>query len=495
MAYEVPFAQPQINNLLNPLDVQQKQLSLANVQMEQQKEKQQLAQQKALQDIFRDPSLSTEDKIAKAMSVDYKTGLALQQQQQEKKFKQAQIGKDVAASKEQEALAAQHQQEAQDLRRKNFTEAAGEMARVGQSIQSQYESDLKSGILPEKAQQNALEALKREKESLAGRYSGNQDVSAILQKINTDRFNPQEFSAGVKQFGALAGQLQRKPAESSIGKVRDDEDAGRITHQEAEKEIAKLTAPTATQIQISQPSPPAAEGLEGEAYLKKLPEAERSLVKGIAEGRVNPTTLSTKGGHRERIMEEVTHYDPTYTQSRPAVWKDFTSGKAANNITAINTAIGHIGTLDNLTDALNNKDVKQVNRFVNMVKEQTGNPSVNNFETARDAVGNELMRVFRQVGASENETKEWASRFDAAKSPTQIKGAIKTATELLHSRIDALNDQWKRGTGFEQDFPGMISPKAKGVLDKVEGSSKPVGAYDDPEKEKRYQEWKKAHGG
>jgi hypothetical protein len=203
----------------------------------------------------------------------------------------------------------------------------------------------------------------------------------------------------------------------------------------------------------------------GDDFLKTLPRADQELIKGIAEGRINPTTSASIRGHeRKNLMEQVTQYDPTYNAARPAVWKDFTSGKASNNITAINTAIGHLGTLNRLGEALNNKDVTRVNQLLNVVSTETGHPNVNNYEIAQGAVGDELMRVFRQVGASENEANEWKKRFDAMKSPKQIKGAVATATELLESRINALQDQWKRGSGSDKPFPNLVSPKSRKVL-------------------------------
>jgi hypothetical protein len=183
------------------------------------------------------------------------------------------------------------------------------------------------------------------------------------------------------------------------------------------------------------------------------------------------------------MVQRVSQYDPTFDASnagaRVGVRKDFTSGVAARNVTAINTAIGHIGSLDELGDALKNKDTRVLNSLFNRIATETGNPNVNNFELARDAVAHELVRVFRSVGASQKEQEEFASRFKAAASPEQLKGAVKTSAELLQSRIDALDDQWKRGMNTDKGYPDLLSPKSKKVMDRVKtyghhgGGSKP----------------------
>lgn len=212
-------------------------------------------------------------------------------------------------------------------------------------------------------------------------------------------------------------------------------------------------------------------GLSGQEYLDALPEDERGLIKSIADGKIDPKTLSTKGGHREDVLKKVAQYRSDYNQAKYAVYsavqKDFTSGKAANNVTAINTAIGHMGTLGELASALENKDTIVINKIVNTVRNQLGDPRVNNEKTAASALGSEIMRVFRQVGASEKEQKDWESKYADFASPGQSKGALATGGHLLKSRIEALDDQWKRGMDSKDGFPNLLSPKSAAVLDKL----------------------------
>jgi hypothetical protein len=161
-----------------------------------------------------------------------------------------------------------------------------------------------------------------------------------------------------------------------------------------------------------QPKPTAdASKKTGDDFLATLPENQREQIRSVAEGRTPLTVFSIKGGHRERIHQLVMQYDPTYNATRATTWKEFTTGSTARNVTSINTAIGHMGTMYDLAEAMNNKDPKLVNSVVNRVSTALGKPEVNNFETARQAVGEELMRTFRQVGASEQEAKAWGERF------------------------------------------------------------------------------------
>src|SRR5207245_7075505 len=106
------------------------------------------------------------------------------------------------------------------------------------------------------------------------------------------------------------------------------------------------------------------------------------------------------------------------------------------------------------------------NAFVNYVRTQMGHPEVNNLVVAQQAVGTELMRVFRQVQASEKESAEWQARYKPSSSPTQFIGAGQTAVKLLAGRLSEINNLWNRGMGVTTGFPNLVSPAAQAVLNK-----------------------------
>lgn len=222
--------------------------------------------------------------------------------------------------------------------------------------------------------------------------------------------------------------------------------------------------------------------LHGDAYLKKLMPGDGGLIKKIAQGEIDPKTLSTRGGHREKVLQMVTQYDPTFDQTnygaRAATRKDFTAGVAARNVTAINTAIGHLGTMQELGDKLANGDLRAWNQMANSLGVQLGKDQATNFEVVQGAVADELARVFRQVGASQQETEGWRAKFASKGSPTQIKGAIATASDLLGSRIESLDDQWKRGMGTDKGYPKLLSDKSKETFKKIGGNLGRYGIQD-----------------
>jgi hypothetical protein len=121
---------------------------------------------------------------------------------------------------------------------------------------------------------------------------------------------------------------------------------------------------------------------------------------------------------------------------------------------------------------MKNGDVQIANKLFNTVLTQLGKPEQPTLDTARIAVGSELMRTFRGVGAgSEKEIEEWRRNWDAAKSPAQYEATLKEAGELLGGRAFALNETWKSGTRMSTDFPNIIQPQSRSVLRRLGAKS------------------------
>lgn len=215
--------------------------------------------------------------------------------------------------------------------------------------------------------------------------------------------------------------------------------------------------------------------LQGDAVLQQVPPAVRNQVKGILEGRqALPVGTATKDPYWKAIIQIAQQVDPTFDavnyNARANTRKDFTSGKAAQQINGINTVIGHLSDLAGEGDKLDNYGTDWMNAIRN--KLTTGGSkrgvAINNFETLREGVGNELMRVWRQVGAgSEKEIEDWKATISSAKSPQELQGAFKTIAGMLESKLSALDEQYKQGMGTQS--VSAIAPAARQKLDKLQG--------------------------
>ena len=225
--------------------------------------------------------------------------------------------------------------------------------------------------------------------------------------------------------------------------------------------------------------------------------APETVVDAIIEGRMQlPTGFALRSPYWQEVIARVAQKDPKFDATkygaRAAARRTFASGPEARNVTALNTVIGHLGTLDEMAAALDNKDLRAYNAVTNRLSQELGDPRIVNFEVARQAVAEETMRVFRQVNASEQEVKHWKEVISSASSPKQLRGSIATLGDLLDSRIQAIARQYDR-TVNEGSNPSSVDPKNRVILDRLRGNagSKPdTGGFSDADKERRYQEWK-----
>lgn len=207
----------------------------------------------------------------------------------------------------------------------------------------------------------------------------------------------------------------------------------------------------------------------GEEYLDTI--KDKGLVNKIrmlSEGRMSwPKGAALRNPAMAELISAASIYDPSLDEAnaatRVATRRDFTSGMTARNITALNTAIGHLASLKRYAAALNNSSFPDLNSFINSIQSKhLGDPRVNNYRTAADAFATELAKVFKGQGApSVTEIEDWKKRTNENMSPEQFEGFVKTGADLLNSRINALGEQYVKGMSRSVDPVTLLSPHAQ----------------------------------
>jgi hypothetical protein len=157
--------------------------------------------------------------------------------------------------------------------------------------------------------------------------------------------------------------------------------------------------------------------------------------------------------------------------------KDFSTGIQGRQVTAFNTAIDHLATMDKLSDALQNGDVKLINSLGNVVARQTGQPAPTNFDAAKQIVTAEVIKAVVASGGGVTERQEAERNFAAANSPAQLKGLVQTYKKLLGGQLNSLGLQYESTTG-KKDFESKLTPDAKTEFKAVRGQTAPAGAVD-----------------
>jgi hypothetical protein len=209
--------------------------------------------------------------------------------------------------------------------------------------------------------------------------------------------------------------------------------------------------------------------LTGDAFLAQLDPGRAAQVKAIADGKMSPPGgFALRSPQIQALMRDVGQYEPgfdlTTWKARNDTRADFAKGKMAANMSALNTVIGHYATLADKAEALSNSSFTPWNTLTNLVGDKTGNPAIKGFETAKNAVADEIMKVFRQTGGSETEVQAWKKTLDSSSSPAQFKEVISSGLELLNSRLNAVGEQYSKGMGKTTDPVSLLSEHAREVL-------------------------------
>lgn len=211
----------------------------------------------------------------------------------------------------------------------------------------------------------------------------------------------------------------------------------------------------------------------GADFIKTLNPAAQSQVKALAEGRMAMPTRPNP--QQQQLILAASQYDPTFDATdfnkRNKTASDFASGQSAKAVTSINTATSHLSSLSDQMDALHNGDIPLVNSISNWIKTNTGQSAPTTATETRDAVANELRKVFATTGGGGlEELKEWQSHFPINGSPTQQKDAIRQAVDLMQPRMESLAHQWNTGMGTNHQGLDLLSPGARDSWQKLTGA-------------------------
>lgn len=209
--------------------------------------------------------------------------------------------------------------------------------------------------------------------------------------------------------------------------------------------------------------------LTGEEYIATLPKSLAAQVKALSEGRLSiPTGAALRSPKVQQLWAAASQYDPELDQAnaktRAATRKEFTSGKAAANITSFNTVLHHIDDLRHVANDLNNGSIPVLNSIGNATSSALGGAGVAKFRTAKQAVVDELERAFRGSSGSLAGIKGWEETLSSSSSPAQINGVLNQMANLLAGRIEALGEQYTAGMGKSVDGINLLDSKARATL-------------------------------
>lgn len=205
--------------------------------------------------------------------------------------------------------------------------------------------------------------------------------------------------------------------------------------------------------------------LTGDSYLATLPSDRAAQIKALDEGRMNfPSGFALKSPYYQQLLSQLYTYNPEASSQTAAAVKAFNTGKQGDTVRSLNVGTAHLDTLQSLTDALNNGDTKALNSLKNTIQTQFGATAQPNFDTAKQIVGDEVVKAVLGSGAgSQGDREQLQKNFSSASSPAQLQGVIATAKTLMKGQVDGLRQQYETSTG-RHDFDKKLTPAAQKAL-------------------------------
>jgi hypothetical protein len=325
---------------------------------------------------------------------------------------------------------------------------------------------------------------------IQGDTAVNMGVSAAQQLLQQSGGDPAKYLQLREQRYRAIAQNDPSKAQSLPGWLQRNQELGQYVQQAQQPQGGQGQAqgqghaagqPNVREIYSSAPPPPdpATAGLTGDDFLKTMSPARAKTIRAYANGDLAlPTGRSAGSPQVQKLVEDVMQYDPsasaTNLQSRQSTRKAFTSGPYSQTISATNTVIGHLGSLNDAVDRLNNTDLPWYNKTAQGVLVNSGNKDVQgalaDFNTYKTMVANELTKVYRGSSGAEADIQGWLKQLDTAQSPTALKHTIKAMVEGLGSRIDALGTTYSQGMGRTEDPFALLNPRAVATLQKLKES-------------------------
>lgn len=316
--------------------------------------------------------------------------------------------------------------------------------------------------------------------------TGGNDIQQAKRTLDDLTNSLMRLPANAPPYMAEALKTRINIAAAQLNQLQTPPEVKTLTGPTGESQIAfvnprtqSVTMPTSGPGAMSATDAAARAGKTGDEFLATLPPETAALVKRLADYKINPATLSIRGGHRERLLGLVSQYDPTYDQAfypaRAAAIKEFTAGgvsSPAGQITAGNTAIQHAGELSDAVEEMKNvpgllaRAGNAGTPFLSYASNRLKNASVlgtaegqalTKFLLARQHFSEELTKFYAGSAGSEAERERVLSVLDQAKSLPELRAAINTEAELISGKVNALQDRWKIAMGGPKAFTGAVS--------------------------------------
>jgi hypothetical protein len=203
--------------------------------------------------------------------------------------------------------------------------------------------------------------------------------------------------------------------------------------------------------------------------LAQVPAKDRDVVRKYLDYQgIKPSGFAMSKPYFQRIFGYVAQIDPTWDakewDARAQMVKNYSSGARSKEIDAIGAALGHAANLGRSIAALQNGDVRTLNRIANAIKVEIGQSPVTTFRAIVNRLGPEIVKAYVGTGGEASERLMQREDWNPDMSPAQLEANVAKTVELLTSKIGQMAHQWKTTMGREDFFERFLSDEAREAI-------------------------------
>ena len=362
----------------------------------------------------------------------------------------------LAKTQKEQALAAKATYAVKAKQRESAINSLSTLRKLPPGLQPMYYQGLRMQAL--QADPNLAQQLPMSWGADAEQATGALQESLLSQKDREElAVKQQEF--GIKQQ-AEAGKEKRWEAQTAQGQRMADLREREIGQQGAFQrgrlaQGNRQASQGAEEMSLS----PAAMANATELYQKTGVMPPLGMGKQAAQLRSNIMN---------KAAEQYGHIDLASAQqdfkNQSQAMKAFGTGTQGQQITAINTAIGHLHDGLEAAEAMKNGSFQPGNAVYNKLRTKFGSDTVTNFDSFKRALGGEVVKALTGR-VTVPELEEFRDAISSSASWPQLRTALVDTGKIMGSKLNSLQDTGKRLK--MKDTDQYISPRSKEALGKM----------------------------
>lgn len=185
------------------------------------------------------------------------------------------------------------------------------------------------------------------------------------------------------------------------------------------------------------------------------PDAASKLAQVLEYKAALPTGNALARPEWSAILGRARQVDPTFDAKNYAARQAYLTQYEKSNVpVALDTVMQHLGSLDTAAQGLHNTGLKPWNWLMQGAANMTtGNPALQKFEGAANAVEGELSNVFKATGATDQEIKSWRSQLSSSATPEEFQAKLGELVDLIKGRMNAVTSRYQTVMGREPANP------------------------------------------